>query len=33
MYTTDFLNVMDEHTTAVSDTVSLDLCMCIYTFL
>ena len=25
MYTTDFLNVMDEHTTAVSDTVSLDL--------
>ena len=25
MYTTDFLNVMDEHTTAVSYTVSLDL--------
>ena len=25
MYTTDFLNVMDEHTTAVSDTVSLEL--------
>ena len=25
MYTTDFLNVMDEHTTEVSDTVSLDL--------
>ena len=25
MYTTDFLNVMDEHTTAVYDTVSLDL--------
>ena len=25
MYTTDFQNVVDEHTTAVSDTVSLDL--------